>query len=178
MGSAQCTKVTAPMDGSAWSGTRRYVKDPARKRPLERMRELEIPARHEAHDRICECSDSTEGPVLEALAREDAEPDLDLVQPAPVERREDERNAVVLLQPRLRVGSSSRVDVVCDDDDPAARVDYRSTHPPRPSCAFDSSGEARNRTTGWGGPILSAGNASPFLRRNLGSPIATFGTGH
>src|SRR6266545_7113794 len=58
----------------------------------------------------------------QAFAGQDAEPDLDLIEPAAVEGCEDEGHARVGSEPRLRVGPLPRVDVVSDDHDPSSAV--------------------------------------------------------
>lgn len=90
--------------------------------PVERPSQLTIPPFRESKDRVGELANTREGTIPEAFGREDAEPDLDLVEPASVERREDEREAGVSLHPCLHVGMSSCVDVVADHDDRTSAI--------------------------------------------------------
>src|SRR6266516_3994926 len=90
--------------------------------PLEGVGHFAIPVVGETPDRSSKLSDAGEGATPEAFARQDAEPDFDLIEPAAVEGREDEGHAWVGSEPRLRVGPLPRVDVVSDDHDPSSAV--------------------------------------------------------
>ena len=60
--------------------------------PPERLGEHAVEVRDERQDLLLECLDGEEVTALENASGEDAEPDLDLVQPRAVLGREDEAN--------------------------------------------------------------------------------------
>jgi hypothetical protein len=76
--------------------------DSARVRPVEGSGEGMVPMAAELVDRTVERLKAVEGAVAKRLAREDAEPDLDLIEPAAVLWGEREPNPRMPSQPFLR----------------------------------------------------------------------------
>src|SRR6266516_1337414 len=90
--------------------------------PLKGVGHVAVPVVGKSPDRGREFCDAVEGATPEALAGQDAEPDLDLIEPAAVEGREDEGHARVCDEPGLRSRSLPGVDVVSDDHDPSSAM--------------------------------------------------------
>src|SRR3954471_24139018 len=93
------------------------VQEFPRVRPIERSGKGAVPMASELVDRAVERSKAVERAVAKRLAREDAEPDLDLIEPAAVLRGEHEANPRMPREPFLRGLSCSRADVLGDDDE-------------------------------------------------------------
>ena len=83
--------------------------------PVERAACDVVPILAEAVDRRGQRSDANEGTMSERAPGKDPEPDLDLVEPATVLRREHEPNAWVTTEPLSRCVTGARADVIRDD---------------------------------------------------------------
>src|ERR1700742_2681507 len=99
------SEVTIPIQSSG-------VQDFPRVRPVEGASKGAVPMASEVVDRVIERAKAVEGLVAKRLAREDAEPDLDLIEPATVLRSEHEANPGMHCEPFLGVLSCSRADVI------------------------------------------------------------------
>src|SRR5882724_6336684 len=90
--------------------------------PVERAACDLDPILAEVVDRRRQRGHAGEGTMSERASGEDPEPDLDLVEPATVLRREHKPNAWVMAEPLSRRVTGARADVVRDDDDAAFTV--------------------------------------------------------
>src|SRR5437868_10526406 len=93
------------------------------KDPAERMRLVRVPMRDEAVDSANQLVEVSEGGVLQHTTREDAEPDLDLIDPRRVQRRVEEAKAIAMPEVEgLPCCTVVDVEVVPHDGDVACRV--------------------------------------------------------
>src|SRR5882724_12568083 len=97
--------------------------EPSAEDPAERMRLVRGPMSDEAVDGASQLVEGSEGAVLQHTTREDAEPDLNLVDPRRVQRRVEESEAIAMTEvERLPCRAVMDVEVVPDDGDVARRV--------------------------------------------------------
>jgi len=85
--------------------------------PVKRAACDVVPILAEAVDRRGQRGDADEGTMPERAPGKDAKPDLDLVEPTTVLRREDEADARVATEPLGGRVACARADVIGDDDD-------------------------------------------------------------
>src|SRR5258708_2861242 len=105
--------VLRPRSRNPWSRDERL----ACVRPREWPCFAVVPVGREGGDDVIECVEAPDGSPSERLAPQNPEPDFDLIQPAAVERREDEARAWMTLEPRAGRLAATSVDVVGDHDD-------------------------------------------------------------
>ena len=93
--------------------------------PVEGTSDDIVPVLAEAIDRDGELSNAGKGTMSECASGQDAEPDLHLVEPAAMFRRENEADSRMSTEPLGSGVTRTSADVVRDDDKPTLSIELR-----------------------------------------------------